>query len=87
MTDVIVDNRGARTLSGSPSGRGYAGSCLDLCRTRRRPGRSMVWDHASGLLMVTGLDNWDAPRDEVIEAVRRFAPALWTNSFDTVRPH
>ncbi len=69
----------------------YRGATLLAVRPheppRRRPGRSMVWDHASGLLMVTGLDNWDAPRDEVIEAVRRFAPALWTSSFDTVRPH
>ena len=69
----------------------YRGASLLAVRPleplRRSPGRAMVWDRATGLLMVTGLDNWDAPRDEVIESVRRFAPALWTNSFDTVRPH
>jgi hypothetical protein len=54
---------------------------------RRAPRRSMDWDRESGLLMITGLDNWSAPRDEVVDAVRSFAGELWTPSFDVVRPH
>ena len=68
----------------------YRGATLLAVRPLEPPRRTrqaMVWDPATGLLMVTGLDNWDAPREELIEAVRRFAPTLWTNSFDTVRPH
>jgi hypothetical protein len=54
---------------------------------KRAPRRSMVWDRQTGLLMISGLDNWSAPRDEVVEAVRRFAGPLWTPSFDTVHPY
>lgn len=69
----------------------YRGATLLAVRPldppRRASRHAMVWDRATGLLMVTGLDNWDAPREDLIEAVRRFAPALWTTSLDTVHPH
>lgn len=46
----------------------------------------MTWDRDSGLLMITGLDNWSAPRDEVVDAVRRYAGVLWTERIDAVHP-
>ena len=54
---------------------------------KRAPRRSMVWDRQTRLLMISGLDNYSAPRDEVVEAVRRFAGPLWTPAFDTVHPY
>lgn len=53
---------------------------------RKPPRRSMTWDRDSGLLMITGLDNWSAPRDEVVDAVRRYAGVLWTERIDAVHP-
>jgi hypothetical protein len=54
---------------------------------KRAPRRSMVWDRKTRLLMISGLDNWSAPRDEVVDAVRRYAGPLWTPAFDTVHPY
>jgi hypothetical protein len=54
---------------------------------KRAPRRSMVWDRKTRLLMISGLDNWSAPRDDVVDAVRRFAGPLWTPAFDTVHPY
>jgi hypothetical protein len=72
----LADYRGATMLAVRP-----------LDAPRRAPRRSMVWDRRTRLLMVSGLDNWSAPRDEVVDAVRRFAGPLWTPVFDTVHPY
>jgi hypothetical protein len=52
---------------------------------RRAPRRGLIWDRESGLLLISGLDNWSAPRDEVIDAVRERAGLLWNDHLDALR--
>jgi hypothetical protein len=52
---------------------------------RRAPRRGLTWDSETGLLLISGLDNWSAPRDEIVDAVRSRAGLLWNDSLDPVR--
>ena len=49
---------------------------------RRSPRWALSWDAECGLLTIAGLDNWSAPRDEVLGTIRSYAGPLWTDQLD-----
>jgi len=63
--------RGARLLAVRP-----------VTPLKRSPRRALIWDRENGVLLIGSLDNWSAPRDEVLSALHRHAGTKWVDQLD-----
>ncbi|HEY3005251.1 MAG TPA: hypothetical protein VGJ44_23090, partial [Kribbellaceae bacterium] len=67
----LVGLRGSQQLAVRP-----------LVPWRRSPHWALSWDRQCGLLVIGGLDNWDAPRDRVLATIQAYAGPLWSDRLD-----